>query len=394
VKPIRSAEPYSPSTGPESRSTPTSESSTRNLFGDESISSQADSRAKTSARPGRVPGSEENAPVCGAKWRGSSPEYLRASSSLRTFLLCELEALTGYSLTWRRLATTHGRWWWALGRSALHTGEIASGSWGTPRVTDNGGHGRDRGNNRARLEDQVHADWRTVTARDCESPAKVTRGANATPGGTPLVVAMQEARAQTATGDWPTPAVVQRSNRGGQNPGPERLSLEDSARAWPTPTEGDGKASGSRIGNPNTKAHPGTSLTDATARDWSTPNTMTGGQTSRGGSRIGEKLLGGQVRSAGLPDPASRNTNGKNQDSWPTPRNCTAMQATVNPDATFPNLETIVARREKQRGQLNSRWVAQLMGFPSDWCELDDATIAKLSELSATRSSQRLPKRS
>src|SRR5512137_294660 len=30
--------------------------------------------------------------------------------------------------------------------------------------------------------------------------------------------------------------------------------------------------------------------------EWSTPNTMTGGQTSRGGERKGELLLGGQVR--------------------------------------------------------------------------------------------------
>ena len=41
--------------------------------------------------------------------------------------------------------------------------------WPTPRVTANGGHGRHRGNNRARLEDEVHNPTRmlpTPTARD------------------------------------------------------------------------------------------------------------------------------------------------------------------------------------------------------------------------------------
>ena len=36
---------------------------------------------------------------------------------------------------------------------------------------------------------------------------------------------------------------------------------------------------------------------------WQTPNTMDGGQTSRGGSRKGELLLGGQARAAGWPTP-------------------------------------------------------------------------------------------
>jgi len=43
--------------------------------------------------------------------------------------------------------------------------------------------------------------------------------------------------------------------------------LAMAVRLFPTPTAGDAKASGSRVGNPDTKAHPGTSLTDATVRN-------------------------------------------------------------------------------------------------------------------------------
>lgn len=36
--------------------------------------------------------------------------------------------------------------------------------------------------------------------------------------------------------------------------------------SWPTPTAGDAKSSGSRVGNPDSRAHPGVSLTDAACR--------------------------------------------------------------------------------------------------------------------------------
>ena len=55
---------------------------------------------------------------------------------------------------------------------------------------------------------------------------------------------------------------------------------------------------------------------------------------------------------------------------WPTPRNCTAMAATVNPDAKFPNLETVVAKTGVS-GQLNPAWVEWLMGYPSGWTDLE-----------------------
>lgn len=98
-------------------------------------------------------------------------------------------------------------------------------------------------------------------------------------------------------------------------------------------------------------------------------------------------------------------TGGNASGSWPTPRNCTAMAATITPESAwaegrFPNLETMVGRSlwptptrrdykggrkpetlaksgrgatnslsdaltcEGQYGALNPQWVEWLMGFP------------------------------
>ncbi len=88
--------------------------------------------------------------------------------------------------------------------------------------------------------------------------------------------------------------------------------------------------------------------------------------------------------------------------TWPTPRSCSAMAATITPQsswnpARFPNLETVVGRRqwptptannakeggfasEHQRntptlaaqvgGSLNPTWVEWLMGWPLGWTDL------------------------
>ena len=91
--------------------------------------------------------------------------------------------------------------------------------------------------------------------------------------------------------------------------------------------------------------------------------------------------------------------------TWPTPRSCSAMAASITPEAAwapnrFPNLETVVGRRlwprpcatdfkgiskpGQRRGQLtdpnagaipaggalNPTWVEWLMGWPIGWTDL------------------------
>ena len=115
-------------------------------------------------------------------------------------------------------------------------------------------------------------------------------------------------------------------------------------------------------------------------------------------------------------------TKGTASGSWPTPRSCSAMAATITPESVwnqkrFPNLETVVGRRmwptpqardyrsgdnpqgkRAQRkaaqgwsmnlndavrlwpncsptetsGQLNPTWVEWLMGFPAGWTDLSN----------------------
>jgi hypothetical protein len=69
--------------------------------------------------------------------------------------------------------------------------------------------------------------------------------------------------------------------------------------------------------------------------------------------------------------------------SWPTPRACSAMAATITAGAVkrapervkaFPNLETVmtIIEPEPVGKALTVAWVSALMGFPPDWCSLPD----------------------
>lgn len=378
VRSIPSVERSSRSTGPTSRDSRTCESSQPRLFpgfcqetqeGNQEdlnglvprspapllTSSPGASPVRTSRPPGRVPGSEEHAPVSGAKWRGSLPSVVRRGSSLRTSLLCALEELTGYSLIWKRSVTTHGRWWWVLGRSARRTDGIGSGSWATPNTMEGG-----------------------------------------------------------------------QTSRGGKRKG--ELLLGGQVKTWPTPTEGDGKASGSRIGNPNTKAHPGVSLTDATARAWPTPRSEDSEQTGPHGENRDTLTSAAQEWPTPSATPYGSSNNGNPHDyrteyatkgkpslegfarQWPSPRASDERGPSENRISGASDGSTRFQLREsvhagppdpaslstsgKPRGSLNSRWVAQLQGYPADWCALPVEQIAKLSKPLGTQSFPKLSPKS
>jgi hypothetical protein len=107
--------------------------------------------------------------------------------------------------------------------------------------------------------------------------------------------------------------------------------------------------------------------------NWPTPRNMTGGAVVPG-VKHGDLNA---VVAYGLPAPEKSSTNGKSQESWPTPR------ATESTEST-ESMETILDRRERtgqgavnltavinQRGKLNPNWVESLMGLPTGQTALD-----------------------
>ena len=134
----------------------------------------------------------------------------------------------------------------------------------------------------------------------------------------------------------------------------------------PTPTAGDAKASGSR-NTPTSKAHRGTSLTDAVRGDggtgrWPTPhaNCWTGPGWS--GPGRGRNLQ----TAVQFPTPAAR-------------------------DHRYPNKVPHKIRRRNLKGEqlpnaiggpLNPRWVEWLMGYPDGWTDLKRSAMPLFRRLS------------
>lgn len=105
-------------------------------------------------------------------------------------------------------------------------------SWGSPRVTTNGGAGKDRGDNRSRIEDQVHQ-WQTPSASAPDKEYTRDKGKK----------------------------------------GSERLALSGQTLAWPTPTTRDHKDTGN-LENVPTNSLLGRAVNDE--KYWRTPGASDG----------------------------------------------------------------------------------------------------------------------
>lgn len=111
----------------------------------------------------------------------------------------------------------------------------------------------------------------------------------------------------------------------------------------------------------------------ATTRDWKDTNSTV--PPSR--ANPSKQTLGQRVAHVGLQDQANPNTNGKSQESWPTPR-----ANKVHPEITEKNREHLANRKKanleediaghcgKATGKLNPDWVEHLMGLPVGWTDL------------------------
>jgi hypothetical protein len=88
---------------------------------------------------------------------------------------------------------------------------------------------------------------------------------------------------------------------------------------------------------------------------------------------------------------------------WPTPAsrdwrddgNCPSAQSRKSPclpAAAYtagPPAPENPSTSGKPRGSLNCRWVAQLMGYPPDWCDLPTEVLSRLTETRSYRPSSK-----
>jgi hypothetical protein len=146
---------------------------------------------------------------------------------------------------------------------------------------------------------------------------------------------------------------------------------------WSTPIAGDWKGQKKKDG---TEAM----LCAQVKKNWPTATTRdhkggyTGGRIRDG--KVSMDTLDVAVQAyteGGLQDQAKLSTNGKSQESWPTPR-----ANKVHPQITEENREHLANRKKsnleediaghcgKATGKLNPNWVEQLMGLPVGWTDL------------------------
>lgn len=120
-----------------SRSGMTSELSTEDHGEEELMSSQVDSRAKTSAQQGRVPESQVSGLDCGPRWPESFARYDPATHSWRTHQCLLLGGLALFSETWPRWGLMRDEECLERTAPGLLIREIASGYLPTPTAAAN-----------------------------------------------------------------------------------------------------------------------------------------------------------------------------------------------------------------------------------------------------------------
>ncbi len=153
--------------------------------------------------------------------------------------------------------------------------------------------------------------WPTASARDWkDSPGMATTGIN--PDGSERTRLDMLPRVAHLAG-WPTSQARDGDGRGGmeERTGGQRRNLDDyvTLAGWATPvaTELGNTLENYQAMKANMKSGPRTAITHPSIQaqlcGWPTPNTMTGGQTSRSGDRIGEPLIAGCADLCGWPTP-------------------------------------------------------------------------------------------
>ena len=197
---------------------------------------------------------------------------------------------------------------------------------------------------------------------------------------------------ETHEENWATPiANDAKGSDYGYSSGKKVNYLGGQVKNWATP-----RASATDSTRPNGKG--GIPLADQ-VKNWATPQTFDSNNLVRTPEKLAqtraEKNAGcmnlreqvhypdmdhsrkGAKALSGHPDRANPSTNGRSQESWPTPR-----ANKVHPQITEENREHLANRKKsnleediaghcgKATGKLNPNWVEHLMGLPVGWTQL------------------------
>ena len=134
---------------------------------DESMSSQEDSHARTSAQPGKAQESTAQGLECGSTWQGSFARYDPASRSWKTAQFSLLEGLDEFSETWSRWGSTRNMEFWERSTPERRISESGSGLWPTIRAQDGERGGRGDLIQAVRGNENTHYRlWQTPVADD------------------------------------------------------------------------------------------------------------------------------------------------------------------------------------------------------------------------------------
>ena len=254
----------------------------------------------------------------------------------------------------------------------------------------------------ALLEEKKEKSWPTPTAvnrvRDEETMEKCLKFRQSN-GQTSVPLYLEETvlkEQKEEEKNWATPSTMdhlnvvrkpeersEKANKGGcKNLREEVLNPQN----WPTPTARD-HAGANSVEHCIEKPRHNTQLPNAVMlnelgnpQNWPTPRARDWKDTPGcSPSKIGDVSLPRKVD--GLQDQTNPNINGKNQESWVTPKASTGNHPDYQSERErrTPDLESDVRikmgypplKTASQKGRLNPDWVEQLMGLPVGWTQIE-----------------------